>query len=357
MLVQTHFPRKLAPRRYDQYLASGWFRGSVMLYKVDLLCIESGIYGVVNIRMNLDRFSLRKSQRKRLARGDRKFTVSIGMAKPDAEKEALYSLHKDRFKGFIHPTLNEYLTSGFHRTVFDTREVCVYDGDKLVAVSYFDMGEKSMASLIGLQHPDYRSYGLGIYTMLKEIEFGRSAGFKWYYPGYVLDLPSDFDYKLELGDFEFYTPTKRWGAFKKFNPAETTGNRVREAMGRLKSGLEALDISCSERYYPYFSLGYMAPWQLEFLTLPHFMELAEVEGRRLIVGYEPVQRDFRLLDVGPTEDFNHLVRMDHSAGLSTEGAHFMEMLQVRRVLHHSDDVDLLLAQLVARGWARPDGMA
>lgn len=327
-----------------------------MLYKVDLLCIESGIYGVVNIRMNLARFALRKSQRKRLSRGDKKFTFSVGTAKPDAEKEALYAMHKHRFKGFIHPTLNEYLTSGFHRTVFDTREVCVYDGDKLVAVSYFDMGEKSMASLIGLQHPDYRSYGLGIYTMLKEIEFGRSAGFKWYYPGYVLDLPSDFDYKLELGEFEFYTPTKRWGSYRKFNPSETTGNLVREAMNQLKFGLEGMGIKATERFYPYFSLGYMAPWQLEFLTLPHFMELAEVDGRRLIVGFEPVEKEFKLLDVGPTEDFNHLVRMDHSAGLSTEGDHFMEMLQVRRVLHHSEDVDVLVAQLVARGWSRPEGM-
>ena len=41
MLVQTHFPRKLAPQRYDQYLASGWFRGSVMLYKVDLMTFFS----------------------------------------------------------------------------------------------------------------------------------------------------------------------------------------------------------------------------------------------------------------------------------------------------------------------------
>ena len=37
MLVQTHYPRKLSRARYDQYLASGWFRGSVMLYKMDLL--------------------------------------------------------------------------------------------------------------------------------------------------------------------------------------------------------------------------------------------------------------------------------------------------------------------------------
>ena len=349
MLVQTHFPRKLAPSRYDQYLASGWFRGSVMLYKVDLLCIESGIFGVVNIRTNLEKFALKKSQRKRIARCDRRFSISVGRAKPDAEKEMLYALQRQQFKGFIHPTLNEYLTSGFHQTVFDTREICVYDGDKLVAVSFFDMGERSMASLIGLQHPEYRKYGLGIYTMLKEIEFGISAGYKWYYPGYVLDLPSDFDYKLDLGEFEMYTPTKRWGAYRNFDPSETTGYRVREAMLALKDGLEDCGIRFKDRFYPYFSLGYMAPWQLEFLSLPHFLELMMANGRRLIVGYEPVSRMYRLLDVGPTEDFNHLVRMDHSAGLDSTGAHFMEMLQVKHVLHESEKLDDMLAFLLTRG--------
>ena len=53
MLVQTHFPRSLSRSRYDQYLASGWFRGSVMLYKMDLLCIDEQLFSVVNIRMNL----------------------------------------------------------------------------------------------------------------------------------------------------------------------------------------------------------------------------------------------------------------------------------------------------------------
>ena len=245
----------------------------------------------------------------------------------------------------------------YKRQVFDTREVCVYDGDRLVAVSYFDMGERSMASLIGLQHPDYRQYGLGIYTMLKEIEFGCSAGFKWYYPGYVLDLPSDFDYKLSLGEFECYTPTKRWGSYRNFDPSMTTGHQVRTAMQELKEGLAACGIPSTERYYPYFSLGFMTPWQLEFLTMPHFLELAEVDGRRLIVGYEPLLKEFRLLDVGQTDQFSHLVRMDHSAGLSNEGQHFMEMLQVRRVVSHSTELSPLLGHLVAKGWGRPPGMA
>ena len=56
MLVQTHFPRSLSRSRYDQYLASGWFRGSVMLYKMDLLCIDERLFSVVNIRMNLDQY-------------------------------------------------------------------------------------------------------------------------------------------------------------------------------------------------------------------------------------------------------------------------------------------------------------
>lgn len=328
-----------------------------MLYKVDLLCIESGIYGVVNIRMNLDRFEWKKSQRKRMSRCEKKFTVSIGRAKPDAEKEALYAEQKSRFKGFIHPTLNEYLTSGFHRTVFDTREVCVYDGDTLVAVSYFDVGDRAMASLIGLQHADYRSYGLGIYTMLKEVEFGRSAGLKWYYPGYVLDQPSDFDYKLTLGEFEYYTATKRWGAHRNFAAELTTGHHVRSAMTELRSELRALGIPFVERFYPYFSLGYMAPWQLEFLTMPHFFELVEMEGRRLIVGYEPLAKEYRLLDVGHTDQFNHLVRMDHSAGSAGDGEHLMVMLQVRRVLHECDSIEPMMAHLVAKGWGRPPGMS
>ena len=64
MLVQTHFPRSLSRARYDQYLASGWFRGSVMLYKMDLLCIDERLFSVVNIRMNLDHYAPTARQHK-----------------------------------------------------------------------------------------------------------------------------------------------------------------------------------------------------------------------------------------------------------------------------------------------------
>ena len=88
MLVQTHFPRKLSRTRYDQYLASGWFRGSVMLYKMDLLCIDDEVFSVVNIRLNMEEFGLRKSQKKLLRKAEQKFDIQYGKVDLDKEKES-----------------------------------------------------------------------------------------------------------------------------------------------------------------------------------------------------------------------------------------------------------------------------
>ena len=78
MLVQTHFPRKLSRSRYDQYLASGWFRGSVMLYKMNLLCIDDEVYSVVNIRLNIEEFKHKKRQRKLLRKAEERFEIKFG---------------------------------------------------------------------------------------------------------------------------------------------------------------------------------------------------------------------------------------------------------------------------------------
>ncbi|MDG2425894.1 MAG: GNAT family N-acetyltransferase [Flavobacteriales bacterium] len=342
MLVQTHFPKKLAPHRYDSYLASGWFRGSVMLYKVDLLCVDSGVFGVVNIRLNLDQHELKKSQRKRMARADRKFTTTVKPCVLDAigdAQEALYDQQKHRFQGFVHGTLREYLASGFPHTVFDTYELCVYDGERLAAVSYFDFGDRSMASLIGLQDPAYQTHGLGIYTMLCEIEFGKQRGMRWYYPGYVFDEPSPFDYKLDLGQMEYYTPTKRWGSHKKFDPTLTRAHRLRLEMNALSSALKAEDLPHDILLYPFFSLGFMAHWSLEFVTLPMFVELVNRKGKRQIVGFEPLRQVFIVMDVQEASPESIMIDMDYRTQTGDSSASCTEILRCKMPLIQSTSVE------------------
>ena len=355
MLVQTHFPRSLSRTRYDQYLASGWFRGSVMLYKMDLLCIDERLFSVVNIRMNLEHYAPTARQRKVMRRVESRFTVTYGHAQPNANKEALYAQHKARFKGFIHNTLSEYLSAGFQGTVFDTREVCVYDGDRLIAVSYFDLGDQSMASLLGLYDEAYGKYSLGTYTLLKEAEYGKRTGRKWFYPGYILDQQSDFDYKLKLGAMEHYTANKRWAKLENFKPETTTSFKIREATEALMTGLKSLGLYPKPWLYPYFSMGYMGPWSAFFLRLPVPVELGhDVEGM-LVAGFDPETSGYTLMHIHPCPDASQFLNMEPSSEFQTGEAYLNHLYQTGDTLLAQGSLDDVL-ELAARWAQRPDAL-
>ena len=328
MLVQTHFPRKLSRARYDQYLASGWFRGAVMLYKMDLLCIDDEIYSVVNIRLNIEIFRLRKSQKKLLRKAEERFRITYGHAEPTPEKEKLYEDHKHKFKGFIHETLEDYLNAGFDSTVFDTREVCVYDVDKLVAVSYFDLGDRGMASLLCLYDEDYKKWSLGKVTMFKEIEFGINTGRRWYYPGYVLDLPSAFDYKLELGQMQYYAPSKRWISYDNFDPQETNAQKIRANIHKLSEKLFALDIPHRIWLYPYFSMGYVGPWNANFLRDPSLIELGHDIHGMIAASYSAEKNAFSLYRIHPCPDGPQFLKMEASTEFSESNKYLNHLYQV-----------------------------
>jgi arginine-tRNA-protein transferase len=279
---------------------------------MDLLCIDARVYSVVNIRLDLLKHTLSKSQRKIKRKVEKRFTVAIGPAKISQSRQRLYAAHKGRFKGFIHDTLDEYLHAGFHSTVFDTQEVCVYDGDRLIAVSFFDLGARSMASLLALYDEEYSEHSLGVYTMLKEIEYGQHTGRKWYYPGYVLDLPSAFDYKLKLGEMEYYTPNKRWGKYANFNKEHSVAHRLRTAMHQLSGALREENIPSKTWYYPYFSMGYMPLWKDRFLHLPWIFELGHDLDGMCAVGYCAERDGFILSHINPCPDEQHFINMEQA---------------------------------------------
>lgn len=79
-------------------------------------------------------------------------------------------------------------------------------------MSYFDVGRESLASLLGLYDPAYARFGLGIYTMLEEIEFARARELRFFYPGYVVPGLRSFEYKLELGPVQVLGEDGGWSA-------------------------------------------------------------------------------------------------------------------------------------------------
>ena len=342
MLVQTHFPRKLSRTRYDQYLASGWFRGSVMLYKMDLLCIDDEVYSVVNIRLNLEEFTIRKSQKKLIRKAREKFDIKYGKATPNEEKERLYQEHKHKFKGFIHGSLEEYLYANFGESVFDTREVCVYDGDKLVAVSYFDLGDLGMASLLGLYDEDYKSWSLGKVTMLMEIEFGLKTGRKWYYPGYVLDKPSTFDYKLELGKMEHYAPSRRWVSYDKFDSTSTNAHAIRTKTKELSKDLDSMGLEHKVWLYPYFSMGYVGPWNAFFLRAPALIELGFDMKGLIAMSYSPEDDAYSLYRINPCPDGPQFLKMEESIEFTESVKYLNHLYKVGSTIVENGSKEIVL---------------
>ncbi len=298
-----------------------------------MLCIDSSIYSVVNIRLSLNGFKFKNRHAKLIRRNDRKFSTRIGKVALNARKEELYQSHKSRFKGFIHSTLSEYLEAGRGFTVFNTREVCIYSGKELVAVSYIDIGEKSVASLLCLFDRDFASASLGIYTMLKEIEYCQTMGFKLYYPGYILDNQESFNYKLSLGSVEYYNANKRWTRLNDSSNIPSPASVYKEAMNEVGFALKNKGIEYRQWIYPYFSMGYMGFWNVDFLKYPLVFEISfGFDGSpQLLLSFDVELNQYVLLTTQVAHSHGHLITMEISSEFRTEHNYLLHLLKTNQV--------------------------
>jgi arginine-tRNA-protein transferase len=312
MLVQYYYPFSLSPSRLDRYLAAGWFRNSIMLFRSKLLCMEGDLFNVVNIRLPLTNYALSKRYQKLVSKNKKLFDVRINRATINPDKERLYELHKPRFKGFIYSDLHQFLYSDTIGSVFQTYEIEIRDkSGKLVALSYFDKGQHSIASLIGIYDPTYSRYSLGTFTMLLEVEYALNLGYKFYYPGYIFDKPSVFDYKLKLGNFEYYDWRGKWKPYRDFQQAESCVGHLKHRLTALKDELVGNQLEHSEVLYPLFPLGYMDKTIDPFVKSPIFLRVHDTPfyKKEILFEYNSDEDRYSVNLVSRCPEYNHLLKM------------------------------------------------
>jgi leucyl-tRNA---protein transferase len=277
----------LSASRMDKLLARGWFRYAQTVFRTQLQYMDGQIYTPLNIRMRVQEEFLPKRMQKLLNKNKKRFWYEIQPATYSPERQYIYDQHKARLSGYFPYDLRQliHLTDD---SVFDTWEVSVYDGDNMVAISYFDMGQESIASISGLFDPAYSSHSLGLFTMLLEIEFAKNANLKFYYPGYVLDLPTLYDYKLRIGEVELFDwQTNRWKKYRK-PYAYTYGAEIREASELLEKWLETFKIPHRKMYYPFYSWAYRRDFHdhHKLLHQPIIFFLDAVPSKQFFMAYD-----------------------------------------------------------------------
>ena len=292
MYIEMVHPSSLTPSSLDDYLARGWYRMGQSVFTCRFVSFNGVLYPAIWVRLPLAGYTFRKGLRRRMSRNGRRFTVSVGSrAEMNAEKEALYQRYRVNFAGDLAPSLKEALFDGDGRDIFDTRQVEIRDGSQLVGFSFFDLGQSSIESIIGVYDPDYKSHSLGIYSMLLEVGFAQSMGIQYFYPGYVVPGYSAFDYKLRLGEpmLEYYdTASARWHPYESLPLDDLATHRLRRGLEAARESLLARGVTAELRIYPLYRSASLDSRLALCLKQPLFLECHP--GRpgmsRLLVTYD-----------------------------------------------------------------------
>lgn len=199
----------VTPEQMDLLLADAWRHFGTHFFRYSLGIYRDEIRRVIPLRIRLADFKLSKSQR-RVLRKNESLRVEIRPIEITAESEALFHRHKERFEHGVPASIFDFVSREPATVPNLGSEIAVYREDNLVAVSYFDEGNSTTSGIYAIFDPDESSRRLGIFTMLKEIEYSIETGREFYYHGYAYQGESFYDYKKRFSALEQFDWNGNW---------------------------------------------------------------------------------------------------------------------------------------------------
>ncbi|GAB4395501.1 MAG: hypothetical protein OHK0053_03910 [Microscillaceae bacterium] len=201
---------KVNPAQLDALLADGWRHFGTFFFRDTLSWNGDTLSTIIPLRINLAKFYLSKSQRK-LLRRTQKSQVIFRDAFIDAEKEAIFHKHCQRFKSNVPNSLCDFLHPQPAFVPCHTMECCLYDEQgRLYAVSFLDVAQQSTSSIYAMFDPEYSPLSPGLHTLLEEIRFAQSLQKQYLYTGYAFWESSNYDYKKKFAGTEYYDWQGQW---------------------------------------------------------------------------------------------------------------------------------------------------
>lgn len=206
------------PEQLDVLLALGWRHFGTHFFRYNLGVFRENIQQVLPLRIRLSEFSPSKNQRRVLRIND-DLTVTVAPILITGPDHELFDLHKKRFDHGVPETIYNFLSRDPANSPCEANEIRVTRSDELMAVSYLDIGEQTTSGIYAMFDPTMSARSLGIFTLLKEIEYSIEHGKEFYYLGYCYEGESFYDYKKRFRGTEVFDWNGDWHQAERIKPS------------------------------------------------------------------------------------------------------------------------------------------
>lgn len=190
------------------YLFSIGFRRSGDLFYLNL-CQECS--DCIPIRVPVKDFEITKKYRRILKNNS---DIRIECVKSEITDEKIKLFQK--YNSLRHDNDGDCFShlSSLHTGYDGICEMDYFIDNKLIAVGILDLGSDCTSSNYFYFDPDYSKRSLGVFSVLKEIEFTRQSGKEFYYLGFYLENSPKMRYKSQYQPAQLYI-NQEWTDFDK----------------------------------------------------------------------------------------------------------------------------------------------
>lgn len=213
LINEAFYAERVDGDQLDYLLENGWRHFGERFQRYSLNYYRDEIRRVIPLRIRLSQFNLTKSLRRTLKRNDDlAFRIAPILITPDIHE--LFEIHSVRFTQDVPHSVYTFLSYEPESVPTDGLMLRVTDGERLAAVSFFEMSTHGLSSIYAMFDPELSERRLGILTMLKEIEFARQNSKLFYYHGYAYEGESFYDYKKRFTGLEAFDWKERWEPYR-----------------------------------------------------------------------------------------------------------------------------------------------
>lgn len=206
---EAYLVEGLEPAAYERLLARGFRRSGRVVYRPRCrTCHECR-----QLRVPVEEFRPTASMR-RVVRRNADVCVEAGRPEPSEEKFTLYRRYLDAQHDGTMSRSRESFLDFLYDSPTDSCEFRYRLGERVVGISIADRVPRGLSSVYMYFDPDCAARSLGTFSIVREIEFCRRAGLRFYYLGYFVADSRTMAYKARFSPNEILIGDDRWLTFR-----------------------------------------------------------------------------------------------------------------------------------------------